>query len=52
MKGVLPSDTNMGDVYRSAIPFVVLQLIGLVVVMSFPIIALWLPDIVYSPPIG
>ena len=47
MKGVLPPDTNMGDVYRSAVPFVLLQLVGLAIVMVFPIIALWLPDVVY-----
>jgi len=34
----------MGDIYRSVIPFVGLQALGLVTVMIFPQIALWLPS--------
>ncbi|MFP4428338.1 MAG: TRAP transporter large permease [Desulfovermiculus sp.] len=45
MKGVVPSDISMGDIYRSVGPFVVLQAIGLIIVMLFPQIALWLPSI-------
>jgi len=43
MKGVVPKGVSMGDIYRSIIPFVFLQAIGLVLVMVFPQIALWLP---------
>ncbi len=43
MKGVVPEGISMGDIYRSIVPFVVLQAIGLALVMIFPQIALWLP---------
>lgn len=44
IKGVLPKDVTMGDVYRSVGPFVLLQLLGLALVFLFPQIALWLPE--------
>jgi tripartite ATP-independent transporter DctM subunit len=43
MKGVVPPGITMGDIYRSIIPFVGLQAIGLIIIMIFPQIALWLP---------
>ena len=33
----------MQDIYKGIIPFVILQLVGLVVVIAWPDIALWLP---------
>ena len=47
MKGVAPKDTSMGDIYRSVIPFVLLQMFALALVMVFPAIALWLPNKMY-----
>lgn len=44
LKGVLPRDVSMGDIYRSIGPFVALQLLGLTLVFLFPQIALWLPN--------
>ena len=43
MKGIVPKDVTMGDIYRSIIPFVTIQALGLVLVMIFPQLALWLP---------
>jgi len=43
MKGVVPPGVTMGDIYKSVIPFVGLQAIGLIIIMIFPQIALWLP---------
>ncbi len=45
LKGVLPRDVSMGDVYNSVGPFVVLQFIGLSLIFMFPQIATWLPSI-------
>ncbi len=45
IKGVLPKDVSMGDVYNSVGPFVVLQFIGLTLIFLFPGIATWLPSI-------
>lgn len=47
MKGVAPSDTTMGDVYRAALPFLGIDLIALALVIAFPIIALWLPGLMH-----
>ena len=44
IKSVLPPDVSMGDVYRSVGPFVLLQLLGLMLVFLFPGIAVWLPN--------
>ena len=43
MKAVVPKEVTMLDIYRSIIPFVGLQALGLILVMIFPQIAMWLP---------
>ncbi|MEO1089640.1 MAG: TRAP transporter large permease subunit [Pseudomonadota bacterium] len=43
MKGVVPPEVRMQQIYRGIIPFVLLQLTAVILVMSFPEIALWLP---------
>ena len=43
MKGTVPPSINMGHIYRGIIPFVVLQLVGLMIILAFPQVALWLP---------
>ena len=48
MKGVAPADIKLQQIYRGIIPFVLLQLIGLSLVMSFPDIALWLPRVLLN----
>jgi tripartite ATP-independent transporter DctM subunit len=45
MKGISPPDVTMGDVYRSALPFMLMQLTNMGLVMAFPSLALWLPGI-------
>lgn len=44
LKGIVPKGVTMGDIYRSIIPFVLLQGTGLILVMIFPQLALWLPS--------
>lgn len=44
MKGVTPADTKMSDVYYSALPFIALAMIGILLVLVFPGIAVWLPN--------
>lgn len=44
LKGVMPQEVSIIDIYRAAIPFIILQLIGLTLVVLFPQIALWLPS--------
>ena len=45
MKGTVPPSINMGHIYRGIIPFVLLQLVGLLLVIAFPQLALWLPRV-------
>ncbi|SDF09294.1 MULTISPECIES: TRAP transporter large permease [Thalassobaculum] len=44
MKGVAPSSVKMQDIYFGIIPFVALQVVGILLVLEFPGLALWLPE--------
>jgi tripartite ATP-independent transporter DctM subunit len=44
LKSVAPPDIELQEIFAAVIPFIFLQIIGLVLVMSFPDIALWLPN--------
>lgn len=48
MRVVVPPGITMGDIYRSVIPFVLLQLTGLAIVMLIPKIALLLPSLIFG----
>ena len=43
MKGTVPKDFTMNDVYNSMYPFVVIQIIGLILCIVYPGLSLWLP---------
>ncbi|MFC2068376.1 TRAP transporter large permease subunit [Chloroflexota bacterium] len=43
MKGVATPDTKIGDCYRAALPFLGCDLITIILLIAFPVIALWLP---------
>jgi tripartite ATP-independent transporter DctM subunit len=48
MKAMAPSEVSLADIYRSIIPFVLVMMVGLIILMVFPQIALWLPDIYFK----
>ena len=48
MRAMAPKEVTLADIYRSIIPFVLVMTIGLAVVMAFPQIALWLPNLYYG----
>jgi len=48
MKGVVPKGITMLDIYRSIGPFVLLQALGLVIVIAFPQIALFIPSLLFK----
>ncbi len=48
MRAMAPPEITLGDIYRSILPFVVVMTIGLGLVIAFPEIALWLPEIYYA----
>ena len=45
MKGVVPEDVKMSEIYTAALPFLGLDLIVMVMIMIFPSLALWLPHL-------
>ena len=45
IKGVVPPEISMGDIYRSVIPFVIIQGVALALIMIFPELVLWLPRV-------
>jgi tripartite ATP-independent transporter DctM subunit len=45
LKAVAPPDITMADLYKSVLPYMALQLIGMVLCMIFPQIILWLPNL-------
>ena len=47
LKGVVPPSITMKDIYVSVIPFVLVEIVGLGLIMVFPEIATWLPDLFF-----
>ncbi|KHQ54681.1 TRAP transporter large permease [Mameliella alba] len=48
MRAMAPPEIGLRDIYRSIIPFALVMVLALSLVMIFPQIALWLPDLVYG----
>jgi len=49
MRSVAPPSITIYDLYKAVIPFIILQVIGLGLVVAFPQIALWLPELIFGP---
>jgi TRAP-type mannitol/chloroaromatic compound transport system permease large subunit len=45
MRALAPPEITLIDIYRSIGPFFVLMVISVIIIMVFPQIALWLPDL-------
>ncbi|MDE4097780.1 TRAP transporter large permease [Phaeobacter gallaeciensis] len=48
LRGVAPAEIPMTDIFKSALPFLGLQILGLILCMVFPEIITWLPRLVYG----
>ena len=48
MRAMAPKEVTLQDIYRSIIPFVLVMTFGLILVIVFPQLALWLPNYVYG----
>jgi tripartite ATP-independent transporter DctM subunit len=48
LKSVAPPEITMAQIYRSSIPFLILQAVGLAICVIFPDVVLWLPRQVYG----
>ena len=46
MKGVAPPGITTGDIYKGAVPFVLIQILALALIIVFPDVVLWLPRVV------
>ena len=46
--GIEPKEIKIESIYLGIVPFVSLQLVGLILVIVFPQIALWLPKVVHG----
>jgi tripartite ATP-independent transporter DctM subunit len=44
LKGIVPPEIQMNDMFKGVLPYIVLQLIGVALVIIFPEIALWFPE--------
>jgi tripartite ATP-independent transporter DctM subunit len=45
LRSVVPPDVSMADIYRSVLPFIMIQLLCLVLVSIFPQLVLWIPNL-------
>jgi tripartite ATP-independent transporter DctM subunit len=48
LKGVAPPGIELAHIYRGVIPFIILQLIGILIVGIWPQLVTWLPAVTYG----
>ena len=48
MRAMAPPEISLKDIYTSILPFVLVMVFALLIIMTFPEIALWLPGEVYG----
>jgi TRAP-type C4-dicarboxylate transport system permease large subunit len=44
MKGIMGKDTSMGEIFRSVMWFIVPLVVTMAIYITFPQVALWLPE--------
>lgn len=48
LRGVCPPEIKLKDLYWGVLPFIILQVTGLILVVLWPGLVLWLPSVVYK----
>ncbi|MCH8862472.1 MAG: TRAP transporter large permease subunit [Proteobacteria bacterium] len=48
LRGVAPDSVKTADIYRGVAPYVVIQLLGLLLIALVPELATWLPDVMFG----
>ena len=48
LKGVAPPEVELVDIYKGVVPFIILQLIGLLIIAIWPQLVIWLPALAYG----
>ncbi len=41
MKGVAPNGTTMNDIYLAAVPFLICDVLAILIFLAFPVIVSW-----------
>jgi tripartite ATP-independent transporter DctM subunit len=49
LRSVAPGTVRTAQIYRGALPFVGLQLVAIALLITFPGLVTWLPDLIYGP---
>jgi len=44
MQGLTPPNIKITDIYKATLPFIIIDIIGIMLIVIFPIIALWIPN--------
>ena len=52
LKGIVPPGITMADIYRSVIPYTMVELTGMIIIIIFPQIAVWLPTLLLGSSTG
>lgn len=47
LRGAAPKEVTTGQIYRGVAPFIVLQMVGIALIWTVPVIATWLPRTLY-----
>src|SRR4029079_15875028 len=45
MKGVAPPEVTMAHIFRAVVPYITMSLLLLLIIIAFPVIATWLPNL-------
>ena len=48
LRAVAPAEVRTVEIYRGIIPFVAIQVVGLVIIWMFPELTTWLPEVVFG----
>ena len=48
IKGVCPPDITVKHIYKGVTPYIILQLVGLLIILLWPPIVTWLPSVAYQ----
>jgi TRAP-type mannitol/chloroaromatic compound transport system permease large subunit len=48
LRGVAPADIGIGNIYRGVVPFIIIQLIGLLIIFNWEPLVTWLPAKAYG----
>jgi tripartite ATP-independent transporter DctM subunit len=49
LKGVAPAGVDVGTIYRGVVPFILLQILGLLIIFNWQGLVTWLPAQAYGP---